>query len=139
MMMASINWLKERRFRSLERRDCDWVLIFDGNATLVISCLWRLLEEGRIRRTSLDHGQRFGLPAPVDAAAEMNNRLQGALLESVDLDTGTLDIELGLSTGHVFQVLPDSSGYESWTATNETTQFVATGGGRLDVLPARHG
>lgn len=137
--MNSLDWLKGCRFQQLHRREYDWVLSFEGNAHFVITCLWRLLEQGTIKVTSEDDGQQFGLPAPVDAAGEVNRLLPGTWVDSVKLNDGTLDVDLRLSNGMVFQILPDSGGYESWTATNETTEFIAMGGGMLSTIPARRG
>src|SRR5262245_31737178 len=95
------------RFQSLTRRDYDWVVVFDKDTSLVIACLWRLVESGRIRFTSEDRGQEFGLPAPVDAAAEVNGRLAGAAIEAIELRHGLLDLELRFSTGHALQIIPD--------------------------------
>jgi hypothetical protein len=123
-----------QQFVSLERRDYDWVVTFGPEMKLTIECLWRLLENQRIRFASTDEGQRFGLPAPVNAAAEVNQRIAGKQIVSVDLREGTLDLTLGLSTGHAFQILPESSGYEAWQAQFRTAMFVAVGGGNLAMF-----
>ncbi len=99
-----------------------------------MACLWRLVEAGRIRFTSEDDGQQFGLPAPVDAASEVNGRLVGAAVEAVQLRKGLLDLELRFSTGHSLQVIPDSSGYEAWQVSRGNRQFIAGGGGELAVF-----
>ena len=138
--MSELAWLAGHTFQTLTRREFDWVLVFDKNVQLVIACLWRLLEDGRIRFTGQDDGQQFGLPAPVDAAGEVSRRLGRASVEAVELRKGTLDLDLRFNTGHVLQVIPDSSGYESWTLSNESSQFIAVGGGELAVFssgPAR--
>ena len=119
------------RFQSLSRREYDWAMEFDDHASVVIGCLWRLLESGRIRFTSEDDGQRFGLMEPVDAAAEVNVRLTGACVEGVELRQGLLDLELRFSTGHSLQVIPTSSGYEAWNVSCGGRQFIAVGGGEL--------
>jgi hypothetical protein len=121
-------------FQSLARREYDWVVGFDNDASLVVACLWWLVESGRIRCTSEDDGQRFGLPAPVDAVAEVNRRLVGAAVEAEELREGLLDLELRFSTGHSFQVIPDSSGYEAWQAFIGDRQFIAVGGGELTIF-----
>jgi hypothetical protein len=79
--MSELAWLVGYRFHALTRREFDWVLEFDKDVSLVVACLWRLVEGGRIRFTSLDDGQQFGLPASVDAAAEVNRRLAQASVE----------------------------------------------------------
>src|SRR5688572_29166505 len=133
--MDSLAWLAQRRLQSvLHRNVADWVFAFDDEATLVVSCLWRLIENSRIRFTSEDEGQQFGLPAPVDAAAELNRRVANATVEAVVLREHTLDLELRFDTGHVLQVIPNSSGYESWIAHDRDKQFIAVGGGELAVF-----
>jgi hypothetical protein len=70
----------------------------------------------------------------VDAAAEVNRRLAHASVESIELRKGILDLELRFSTGHVFQIIPDSSGYEAWNLFNGNRQFIAVGGGELAIF-----
>src|SRR5258708_29973868 len=110
--MNELAWLVGHRLQSFARRDYDWVVAFDKDGSLVVACLWRLVESGRIRFTSEDDGQQFGQSAPVDAAAEVNGRLAGAAVETVELRQGLLDLELRFNTGHSLQIIPDSSGYE---------------------------
>jgi hypothetical protein len=109
--MNELDWLVGYRFHSITRREFDWVIAFDKDASLGIACLWRLVEFGRIRFTSEDDGQQFGLPAPVNAAAEVNGCLAGAAVEGVELRQGLLDLELRFGTGDTLQIIPDSSGY----------------------------
>jgi hypothetical protein len=132
--MSELAWLVGHSFHSLARREFDWVLVFDKNVSLVIACLWRLVEDGRIRFTGQDDGHQFGLPAPVDTAAEVNRRLVRASVEAVELRKGILDLELRFNTGHILQVIPDSSGYEAWNLSNGSSQFIAVGGGELAVV-----
>ncbi len=132
--MSELAWLVGYRFQALTRREFDWVLVFDKDVNLVVACLWRLVEDGHIRCTSQDDGQQFGLPAPVDAAAEVNRRLAQALVEAVQLRVGVLDLEFRFSTGHVLQVIPDSSGYEAWNLCSGCKQFIAAGGGELTIF-----
>jgi hypothetical protein len=132
--MNELAWLVGHRFQSLARREYDWVVAFDKGASLFVACLWRLVESGRIRFTSEDDGQQFGLPAPVDAAAEITARLAGAAVEAVELREGLLDLELRFSTGHSFQIIPDSSGYEAWNVCIGNEQFIAVGGGELAIF-----
>jgi len=129
--MHDLDYLIGKTFEALDRRGHDWIVIFDRDATMNIACLWRLLEDQRVRFTSEDEEQHFGLPAPVDAAAEVNRRIGGAQIESVDLREGTLDVALHLNTGHRFEIIPDSSGYESWEADLNGTILIAVGGGDL--------
>ena len=61
-----LDWLQQHRFQSVTRREYDWLFVFDNSVSLVVSCLWRLIEDGRIRLTSQDEEQQFGLPTPVE-------------------------------------------------------------------------
>ena len=132
--MNELAWLVGHRFQSLTRREYDWIVAFDRDASLVVACLWRLVEADRICITSQDDGQKFGLPEPLESAAEVNSRLTGAAVEAIDLRSGLLDMELRFSTGHSLQILPDSSGYEAWNVCCRNRQFIAVGGGELTVF-----
>ena len=134
MSHDDLAWLVLHHFKTLTRREYDWVFEFDQDVSLVATCLWRLVEAGRIRLTNQDDGHQFGLPAPVDALNEVNHRLARASVEAVELRQGTLDLDLHFSTGVVLQFIPDSSGYESWSLSGHKRRFIAVGGGRLDTL-----
>jgi hypothetical protein len=132
--MENFAWLAGHSFQSLAWREFDWVFQFSSEVTLTVECLWRLVENGRVRFTSTDHGQQFGLPAPVDAASEVNQRLTSATINAAKLREGTLDLELQFSTGHRLQIVPDSSGYEAWNICGPTIRAYAIGGGDLSVF-----
>jgi hypothetical protein len=53
------------------RFDADsWRFEFEGRTTLDVRCPWRVIAKGRIALGHADHGQRFGLPEPVDGVME---------------------------------------------------------------------
>lgn len=132
--MGAVYWLVTHRFESLIHREFDWVFTFNDDVQLTVTCLWRLLENGRIRFTSSDEGQKFGLPAPIDVAREVNDRIRGAHIVSADLRSNTLDLSLDFSTSHVLEVIPDSSGYEAWQIGHNNLQLIAVGGGDLTTF-----
>ena len=132
--MNELAWLVGHRFQSLTRREFDWLVAFDQDVEIVVTCLWRLIESGRIRFTSNDDGHQFGLPAPVNAAAEVNRRLAGAAVVRVGLRQGLLDLELQFNTGHALQIIPHSAGYEAWNVYRGNRQFTAVGGGELAIF-----
>lgn len=132
--MKELDWLIGHRFELVTRREYEWVFMFDKDASIVVACLWRLVESEHVRFTSEDDGHQFGLPAPVDAAAEINTRLAGASVEGVELRQGVLDLNLQFSTGHTLQIIPDSSRYEAWNASDEKRQLIAVGGGKLAIF-----
>ncbi len=132
--MSELDWLVHRRFVAVTRSDHDWHFAFDGETDLNVECLWRLVEKNRIRLTSLDDGQQFGLPAPVDAAHEINSRLENAIVVTVGLRDSTLDLQLTFDTGHTVEIIPDSSGYEAWEVGSVDQRFIAVGGGDLAIF-----
>jgi hypothetical protein len=133
--MPHLDWLVNRRIVAMIRREADWLLTFDPQASLAIWCLWRILEHGHIRRTDNDDGQKFGLPAPVDAEQEANLLLAGSVVNEVNLHEGTLDLRLQLTNGVTLEILPNSSGYEAWQITSPNHWFLAVGGGDLAEMP----
>lgn len=137
--MNPLTWLVQHRIESAHRRGHEWVFTFDPNASLVVSCLWHLIEDDRVRLTSEDDGQQFGLPEPIDANQELNRCICRARVEAVSLRENTLDLELRFSTGHLLQVIPDSSGYESWIAQGNDARYIAVGGGELVILTGQTG
>jgi hypothetical protein len=132
--MNDLSWLVGHRFQLLTKREFDWTIDFEGDAYLCVSCLWRLVENGRIVVTSNDDGHKFGLPTPVDAAGLVNTRLTDATVEQVELSDGTLDLRLRFRGGLELQILPDSCGYEAWELGHAKERFIACGGGKLTTL-----
>jgi hypothetical protein len=93
------------------------------------------LEKGRIILTSEDHGQWFGLPAPVNANEKAIELLGGDLISKATVCEGTLDIIIDFVHGRRLEFLTNSSGYESWELTDPSkTLTVAQGGGNLVTL-----
>jgi hypothetical protein len=64
--------------------------------------------------TSRDHGQQFGLPAPVDAYADVFSLLEGRRAVEVRLDEASADLTVELEGGQQLEILTDSSCYEPW-------------------------
>ena len=44
--MNELAWLVGHRFQLLTRREYDWVVTFDNDASIVVACLWRLVQIG---------------------------------------------------------------------------------------------
>src|SRR4051812_25754044 len=75
--MADIIWLVGKTCdRVWEHYPHNFSFKFD-DGVLGVDCLWRIVGEGRLIRTSGDHGHQYGLPAPVDAYAEAESILRG--------------------------------------------------------------
>jgi hypothetical protein len=65
-----------------------------GAGALAVDCLWRVIEGGRLRRSSGDHGQQYGLPAPLDAHVEAAALLKGRRVTGWRIRDETSDLIL---------------------------------------------
>ena len=107
-----------------------------GAASLAVDCLWRVIERGRLRLTSGDHGQRYGLSAPIDAHVEAVALLRGRCITAAQFRGGTADLILEFEGDIQLEVIADSSGYEPWSLTAPGVHLVGLGGGGLaDLSP----
>src|SRR4051794_15385743 len=62
-------YLVGRKLESIERFGFSWQFQFGSGITLTVEAGWRFVTDEGIEVTSEDDGQKFGLPAPVEAAA----------------------------------------------------------------------
>ena len=109
-----------------------WYFSFDAQCGISTESPWRVLEHGRIVVSNDDHGQKFGLPAPIDAAAQASSLLAGVEIKEVKVREGTADILISLTVGIQLEIIPFSSGYEGWQVTCPSGhQVIAQGGGQL--------
>ena len=130
-MTIDLSWLVGRQCSAVHREEFSWIFVFDAGA-VTTPMLWRLIESGRIRVTSEDHGHQFGLPAPVDARKEAESILLSRVIELATVRADTGDLILEFSDDLVLELLQTSGGYEAWHLISpEGQNVVATGGGEL--------
>jgi hypothetical protein len=129
------SWMLGRRIVSVDFAEpCQWRFLFEPNLSIGVECPWRLLKDGRVAISSEDHLQRYGLPAPLDAAAVATDLLASHLITRVEIRDGTADLLVELTGGLRFEAIPISTGYESWNVFGPSGfQVVAQGGGHLCV------
>lgn len=128
--MREFDWLIGDRIESASyENDSDtWIVMFHSGAALSIGAMWRLIEDGTICSTSLDHGNRFGLAKDFDGVAALREMSQ-YVIEKVDARSGTGDLFLTLGPTFELQVISNSAGYEPWQLTHPTLgQWVVSGG-----------
>jgi hypothetical protein len=110
-----------------------WSLSF-GSAGLNIGCPWRIVSGDRITLGGSDHGQKFGLPRPVDVQNEALRLLGGKPVEGANIDETTADLRISFADGVRVDVFNDSSGYEGWTFGDQRgLKLVAQGGGQVAI------
>ncbi|HEY9679923.1 MAG TPA: hypothetical protein V6C76_18110 [Drouetiella sp.] len=89
------------------------ITFFDN--TVLHASFWRLIANGKATLSSFDHKQQYGLPAPIDAIANLQKDLDGRLLTALSLNKVTGDLLLCIEgEGEKLQVF-NFSGYEIWT------------------------
>ena len=118
-----------------------WQFHFN-QATLLITCPWRIVVSNEILLSGSDHGQKFGLPSPLDAISETLRILGGKVLERIEIDATTADLRLTFSGDSRIDVFNDSSGYEGWNYPDRSgVMIIAIGGGGLAIWDnlATHG
>ena len=105
-----------------------------SKASLNIECPWRIVVGETVVLGGSDHGEQFGLPAPMDAIAEALKILTGKCIEGVEIDPLTADLCIKLSGQARLDAFNCSSGYEGWNYGDVAGLSVAaTGGGKLAV------
>jgi hypothetical protein len=114
-----------------------WRFHFGPDSSIDTQCPWRILEHGRVAVSGEDHGQQFGLPAPVDAVARATLLIASVSITAVELRKGTADILIDFAGDRRLEIIPFSSGYEGWQVRDPFgVSFYAHGGGQISRWPA---
>jgi hypothetical protein len=119
-------------------KDADsWYFVFTGNICFNVESIWRLLENKKIKRVSLDNGQQFGLPKPIDLASEINTYLFGKKILEIKVKQDTADLVLTLTDNMQIEILITSSGYESYNFTIDNKNYIGLGSGEIAIYDNR--
>lgn len=95
---------------------------------LQVYCPWRIITDKGIALGSADHGQQFGLPAPIDAQHEARKLLSHKVLK-VTIRKKTADLLIELEDGSCLEIFNSSSGYEGWECSSKNGLLVVARGG----------
>ena len=93
--------------------DAGAVAIAFANGTTLRASYWRLIKEERQAWSSFDHRQKYGLPAPVDAIAELRSELEDQIASDARWISETGDLVFRFGDHLTLQVL-NFTGYEIW-------------------------
>jgi hypothetical protein len=132
---CDLGWLVGRTLTEVKRLGhCYWQFVFGPDAEVRSECPWRFIRDGGIALSNEDHGHQYGLPQPVDAEAECRALIGGAVVLTAEVREGSRDLVIGFGTGMRLELVPLSSGYESWQVAGPGRSLVvAQGGGSLAV------
>lgn len=106
--------------------------IYAGSST----GFWRLLKSNRIVLVSLDNGQQFGLPQPIDLVVEVIKILTGKKLKEIKVSRETGDLTLTISEDIKIQIFIISSGYESYDFLIDGKKYIGLGSGSIGLVEA---
>lgn len=85
-----------------------------ADGTRVEAQFWRLIKGREPLVSIFDHGQRYGLPAPVDAIGVLRGELGGRRIARAAMDEATGDLHLHFDEDLVLQVF-NFTAYEIWS------------------------
>lgn len=111
-----------------------WYFYFADKIFISSSGFWRLLTDDKIELVSLDHGQQFGLPKPLDLLEELTKRLAGKHLIKIEVIKDTYDLVLTLTEGHRLEIYISSSGYETYDFSINNKRYVGLGSGGIAIF-----
>ena len=132
MNPADFSWIVGKPIKVSFSEPSTWFFAFGESLGISVECPWRLLENGRIVISSDDHRQQFGLPAIVDSVERASSLLDYKAIQRVEVRQGTVDLFIDFDGGIRLEIIPISSGYESWQISTPTGKhIVAQGGGQL--------
>ena len=105
------------------------VVILFSNGTTLRADYWRVIKDGRASISNFDHGQQYGLPAPIDAVALLATDLQGRLVTDAQHDKETGDLLFWFTNDMKCQIL-NFTGYEIWEIN------FPDGTGNIQIMPS---
>lgn len=133
-----LTWLIGKRLLDASKRIDDWRLTLEGESTLLVECLWRLVDHEQILVTCSDQGQRSTIwvnragrdeIAIVfrDAGQEMCRYLHLATITSAFVRPITNDVEVNFNNGMSLQLVSDCSNRSGWCLQSPSLNLVAVG------------
>ncbi len=130
-MSAEVTWPIGKLLAEVVKREHSWSFIFSGGGCVMTETAWRLISKEGISVTSEDHGQWFGLKAPVDVGVCVLTATKGRKVTASRVVDGTSDLLLAFEDEVRLEFLQLSSGYEAWRATHGSDEVICLGGGAL--------
>jgi hypothetical protein len=128
------SWMVGRHVGISYSKPSTWSFVFGDSLNIRVECPWRLLVHGGIAISSDDDQQQFGLPAPINVAEHASSLIVGTAVQRVEIRKGTADLLIDFDSNRRLEIIPFSSGYESWqVSTLSGKMIVAQGGGQLSV------
>jgi hypothetical protein len=135
MSFLDLSWMIGRGITEIHLGEpiC-WWFHFRGGGSLRADTLWRVVANGRVHVSGGDHGQRFGLPKPVDSAALAVRILSNSLVRQASFVSDTGDVLIEFDNDSRLEILTTSSGYEGWSMVFPNgDEAIGLGGGQVEL------
>lgn len=125
----------QSNFISVNYDSCSnsWNFEFADKISFNVSGMWRILIAKHIQFVSLDHGEQFGLPTPIDLITKITELLQGKTLLEIKVRQCTSDLLLYLTDNIQIEIFISSFGYETYHFTIEEKNYIGMGSGELSI------
>ena len=110
----------------------EWCFTFGDGMALRVAAPWRIMSDGRIALGWEDHGQSFGLDAPMVAATLAASLICDTEVVTTQVNGESGDLSIVFDNGRLLQVFNGSCGYEGWQMRGPGNRtVVAQGGGTI--------
>ena len=132
----NMDWLIGMRIECVEFNGYQWFFRMADRICLSIECPWQIIAEGRVRLARGDHGQQYGLPAPINAVDQAQTLLRGRRISNISADQASADLAITFEGDVLMRTFNDSSGFEAWQVTGPNGEdLIAQGGGNIITFP----
>jgi hypothetical protein len=119
--------ITNRRIESFHIDEFSTSIGISSGYNLLCECLLRFVGNDGAFITGEDHGQKFGLPEPFDAGAQISNYILGKTITAVELRIDSGDLTLRIENGQI-ELICSSAGYENWQLNGPDFLFIGYGG-----------
>ena len=137
-MNPDLSWLIGDTIERVEydEQTQEWVFAIGQCSVLRIECLWRITNGRKLLVARGDHGQQYGLTAPIDAASKAMGILAERRIVDVVLAEVSPDLSIELDGAIKLRTFADSTGYEAWALMGPSgTVLIGQGGGNIILYP----
>lgn len=131
-MHQDMSWVIGKYVQNVLAEGHRWTFRMTDGASLSVETHWQIVAEGHLRLASGDHGQQYGLDAPIDAARSAVDLLANRKIVAAVADPATADLRIDFDDAVSLRTFNDSSGFEAWQFTLPNGKLiVAQGGGNI--------
>ena len=118
---------------SYDKDGDSWRFSFSDNINFIAQTIWRVLKNKKIQWVSLDNGQQFGLPNPINLIDKLTSELKGKHLLEIIVKPNTADLLLNLTDNLQIEIFISSSGYESYNFSINKKNYIGMGSGEIAI------